>query len=45
MLHITIPASEPIEMWDEGSQQFVYTKGANEQELTLEHSLVSISKW
>lgn len=45
MLRITIPASEPMEMWDEGTQQFVYTNGAKEQTLTLEHSLVSLSKW
>lgn len=45
MLRIIIPASEPLEMWDEGSQQFIYTNGAKEQTLVLEHSLVSISKW
>ena len=39
MLHITIPA---VEQWDEVKQEFVYTK---DQMLSLEHSLVSLSKW
>lgn len=39
MLQITIPA---VEQWDEGKQEFIYTK---EQTLQLEHSLVSLSKW
>lgn len=39
MLRITIPAKE---LWDEGKQEFLYTK---EQTLQLEHSLVSLSKW
>lgn len=39
MLQIAISGTE---QWDEGRQEFVYTK---EQTLTLEHSLVSISKW
>ena len=39
MLQITIP---PGEMWDEIHSEFVSTKG---QTLTLEHSLVSLSKW
>ena len=39
MLKITIPGCE---MWDEVNQEFIYTKS---QDLTLEHSLVSISKW
>lgn len=39
MLRITIPATE---QWDERKQEFVNTK---EQVLTLEHSLVSLSKW
>lgn len=39
MLQIIIPS---IEMWDEVEEKFVYTK---EQKLSLEHSLVSLSKW
>lgn len=39
MLTVTIPESE---QWDERNQEFVYIK---EQTLSLEHSLVSISKW
>lgn len=39
MLRITIPA---VEQWDEIKQEFVTRK---EQTLSLEHSLVSLSKW
>ena len=39
MLRITIPE---VELWDEEKQEFVYIK---EQTLSLEHSLVSLSKW
>lgn len=39
MLRLTIPATE---MWDEGKQEFIYSK---EYTLQLEHSLVSLSKW
>lgn len=39
MLRITIPTTE---QWDEVKQEFSYTK---EQTLSLEHSLVSLSKW
>lgn len=39
MLQITVPA---IEMWDEVNEEFVCER---EQTLTLEHSLVSLSKW
>ncbi len=39
MLRITIPTTE---QWDEAKQEFVLTK---EQTLSLEHSLVSLSKW
>lgn len=39
MLQITIPARE---LFDEETQMFIVTK---EQNLTLEHSLVSLSKW
>ena len=38
MLQITLP----IELWDEGKQEFVYLQG---QTLELEHSLASLSKW
>lgn len=39
MLQITVPG---VELWDEGAQEFIYSK---EQTLQLEHSLISISKW
>lgn len=39
MLKITIP---PTELWDEAKEEFITFKG---QTLTLEHSLVSLSKW
>lgn len=39
MLKITIPA---IELYDEATNEFVYTKATT---LQLEHSLVSLSKW
>lgn len=39
MLKIRIPYTE---LWDEAREEFLYVK---EQNLTLEHSLVSISKW
>lgn len=39
MLQITIP---PREFWDEKNEVFINFKG---QTLTLEHSLVSLSKW
>lgn len=39
MLQITVPAGE---FFNNVTQEFIYTK---EQELKLEHSLVSISKW
>lgn len=38
MLRITLP----IQLWDEGKQEFVYLQG---QTLELEHSLASLSKW
>lgn len=39
MLRITIPSAE---LWDERKQEFINIKGCT---LSLEHSLVSISKW
>lgn len=39
MLQIVIPS---VELWDEKRERFISTK---EQTLSLEHSLVSISKW
>jgi hypothetical protein len=39
MLEINIPA---VELFDDASQRFVYSGGAN---LQLEHSLASLSKW
>lgn len=39
MLRIRVPYTE---LWDEKREEFLYVK---EQTLTLEHSLVSISKW
>lgn len=39
MLSITLP---DVELFDESTSSFVYVKG---QTITLEHSLVSISKW
>lgn len=39
MLILTIPANE---LWDEAKQEFIYV---NETVLSLEHSLISISKW
>ena len=38
MLQIAIP----VELWDEGKQEFVYLPGLT---LELEHSLASLSKW
>lgn len=40
MLSIIIPSGE---YWDESKQEFLYFQ--KDQQLTLEHSLVSISKW
>lgn len=45
MLRITIPAREPIELWDDHNEVFIDVPGSKEQQLQLEHSLVSISKW
>lgn len=39
MLHLEIPSCE---LWDDANNVFIYTKA---QKITLEHSLVAISKW
>ena len=39
MLKISIPSRT---LWDEANEVFIQVKGAD---LTLEHSLVSLSKW
>lgn len=45
MLRITIPARPPMELWDNVNEVFIDMPGSKEQQLQLEHSLVSISKW
>lgn len=45
MLQITIPASKETELWDEVNEVYVYVPPQKEQKLSLEHSLVSLSKW
>lgn len=45
MLKIKIPEQPPEELWDEANECFYYLPGAKGCELTLEHSLLSISKW
>ena len=45
MLLITVPATEPAEMYNEETNEFFYTKPEKEQTLQLEHSLLSLSKW
>lgn len=45
MLKITIPDQPQEQLWDEANEQFVYLPGVKGCELTLEHSLLSISKW
>lgn len=44
MLQVTIPAAVS-ESFDEDTGEFIYTTISKEQTLTLEHSLVSLSKW
>ena len=39
MLKVTIPEQR---LWDEGNEEFIYTKETN---LQLEHSLISLKKW
>ena len=45
MLLITVPATEPTEMYNEETNEFFFTKAEKEQTLQLEHSLLSLSKW
>lgn len=45
MLKIRIPDQPEEQLWDETNEQFIYKKGAKGCELTLEHSLLSVSKW
>lgn len=45
MLTITIPASGDKENYDEIKNEFVTIPGTKEQTLTMEHSLISLSKW
>ena len=45
MITITIPAHEEMEMWDPAREEFVYFPATKCTTLTLEHSLISISKW
>lgn len=45
MLQITIPSSPETEYYDERTNTFFTVPGQKGQTITLEHSLVSISKW
>lgn len=45
MLKITIPDQPEEQLWDEANEQFIYKKGVKGCELSLEHSLLSVSKW
>ena len=45
MLKIKIPDQPKEQLWDETNECFVYRPGAKGCELTLEHSLLSVSKW
>ena len=45
MLKITIPDQPKEQLWDETNECFIYREGVKGCELTLEHSLLSVSKW
>ena len=45
MLHITVPAQEAQECFDEEKGEFFTTKAKKAVNLSMEHSLVSIAKW
>lgn len=45
MITVTIPARPKQEMWDPAREEFIYIEATREYKITLEHSLVSVSKW
>lgn len=45
MITITIPKQDKKEFWDPIKEEFILKKEIPETTITLEHSLVSISKW
>lgn len=45
MLKIKIPDQPPEKLWDEINEVFIDRPGLKGCELTLEHSLLSVSKW
>lgn len=45
MLKIKIPDQPKEQLWDEVNECFIYLDGVKGCELTLEHSLLSVSKW
>lgn len=42
---IKIPDQPKEQLWDEANECFIYKDGIKGCELTLEHSLISVSKW
>ena len=45
MLKIKIPDQPGEQLWNEITEEFEYTETVKGCELTLEHSLLSVSKW
>lgn len=45
MLKIKIPDQPKEQLWDEAHEEFIYLPEKKGCELTLEHSLLSVSKW
>lgn len=45
MFKIEIPDQPKEQLWDEANECFIYKDGIKGCELTLEHSLLSVSKW